>query len=223
MSTTTRTWWNRENRPYDPVELKVDAAVHLLGLTIALLMGAILIYLALISRSPINPAHLSLYVGSLLAVLSISMVFNQWPPTPFKMHLARLDQASIFLFMAGSYTPFLALLTGTPKGPLMMTIVWGAAVIGIALKLIAPHRFGRIAIVLYLGIGWSGLIVFRDLARHVTDNTLFLLLAGGIVYSLGIIFHLWEKLRFQNALWHVTVVAGASLHLLAVMEILLHR
>lgn len=223
MDKTTRTWWNRENRPYDVVELKVDAAVHLLGLAVALLMGALLIYLASASEPKINILHLALYVGSLLALLSISMVFNQWPPTPFKMHLARLDQASIFLFMAGSYTPFLALLTGTPKGPLMMTVVWGAAVTGIALKLLAPHRFGRIAIALYLAIGWSGLVVFRDLARHVPDNTLLLLLAGGIVYSLGIVFHLWERLRFQNALWHVAVVIGASLHLWAVLEMLIRR
>jgi len=123
MSTAKRTWWNRENRPYDAVELRVDAAVHLLGLLIAISMGALLIYLVATPASKINLSHMSLHVGSLLGVLSVSMVFNQWPPTPFKMHLARLDQASIFLFMAGTYTLFLALLPGTPKGPLMMTIV----------------------------------------------------------------------------------------------------
>jgi hemolysin III len=222
MTTATRTWWNRENRPYDAVELKVDAAVHLLGLTIALFMGAYLIYLAPTSHSAITIAHMSLYVGSLLVVLSVSLVFNQWPPTPFKKHLARLDQASIFLFMASSYTPFLALLNGTTTGPLIMTVVWGSAVIGIALKLLAPHRFARVAIALHLGIGWSGLVVFGDLARHVPDNTLLLLVAGGAAYSLGVIFHLWEGLRFQNAVWHVAVVAGASLHLWAVLEMLIH-
>jgi hemolysin III len=220
MSTATRTWWNRENRPFDPLELKVDAAVHFVGLLIALLMGTSLVYLAATSTSRVDIAHICLYVGSLIILLSISMVFNQWPPTPLKMHLARLDQASIFLFLAGSYTPFLALLEGTSKGPLMMAMVWGAAVIGIALKLLVPHRFGRIAILLYLAIGWSGLLVFRDLARHVPEDALLLLLAGGIVYSLGIIFHLWERLRFQNAIWHISVVIGASLHLWAVLEVL---
>lgn len=223
MDTATRTWWNRENRPYDPTELRVDALVHVIGLAIAMAMGAVLFYLALGAAPRFNTFHIGLYIGSLVAVLTVSMVFNQWPSTPFKMHLARLDQASIFLFMAGSYTPFLALLSKTPLGATMMAIVWGVAVTGIALKLIAPHRFGRIAIVLYLVIGWSGLIVFQDLARYVPINALLLLLGGGLSYSLGIVFHLWERLRFQNALWHVTVVAGASLHLWAVLETLIRK
>ena len=191
--------------------------MHLAGLAVATLMGAILLY-----QAPADPridaVHLGLHAGTLVVLLSVSLLFNQWPPTPFKKHLARLDQASIFLFMAGSYTPFLAILVGTDSGPWMMVLVWSAAVIGMCLKLFAPHRFGRIAILLYLTIGWSGLAVFQDLGRYVADHVLLLLLGGGLVYSLGIVFHLWERLRFQNALWHLTVVAGASLHLWALME-----
>jgi hemolysin III len=88
----------------------------------------------------------------------------------------------------------------------------------VALKLIVPEKFGRMAIALYLAIGWSGILVFQSLAQTLPDSTLWLLLAGGVTYSAGIIFHLWEKLKFQNALWHVFVVAGASLHLLAVLD-----
>lgn len=223
MHTATRNWWNRENRPYDLTELRADAIVHLFGLVISIAMGALLFRFAMSEPSRFNTWHIGLYVGSLIAVLTISMVFNQWPSTPFKMHLARLDQASIFLFMAGTYTPFLALLTKTPAGSTMMTIVWGVAVLGIALKLLVPHRFGRIAIALYLAIGWSGLIVFRDLALYVPDNALSLLFAGGLSYTLGIIFHLWERLRFQNALWHLAVVIGASLHLWAVLETVIRK
>ena len=220
MSTVSRTWWNRENRPYDPTELRVDAAVHVAGLAIAAIAGGQALYIAASPQAAVHFVHMALYVGSLLAVLSVSMAFNQWPPTPFKMHLARLDQASIFLFMAGSYTPFLALLAGTATGSIMMTAIWVAALIGVALKLWVPHRFGRIAIAMYLALGWSGLIVFSDLAGLVPNSTILLLLAGGVVYSLGVGFHLWERLRFQNALWHLCVVTGASFHLWATLGVL---
>jgi hemolysin III len=222
MEQAQRTWWHRENRPYDRLELGADAAVHILGMIVAAVMGAVLYQMAL-PGSFASPLHLTIYLGSLLFLLVVSMLFNQWPPTPFKMHLARLDQASIFLFLAGSYTPFLALLTPEPMGTAMMSLVWGASLIGIVLKLVAPHRFGRIAIFLYLAIGWSGVAVFSDLAKYVPSNTLLLLLAGGLSYTFGIIFHLWEQLRFQNALWHLAVVMGATLHLWAVLETMLNR
>lgn len=223
MDIIARTWWNRENRPYDLAELKMDALVHLVGLAIALTIGSLLIYIAIGPSPRISPLHTGLYVGSLIAVLSISMVFNQLPSSHLKMHFARLDQASIFLFIAGSYTPFLGLISKTAIGSSMMVAVWGLAAAGIALKLFVPDRFGRIAIILYLAIGWSGLAVLRELSRHVPDTVLLLLVAGGLVYSIGIIFHLWESLRFQNAIWHLAVVVGASLHLWAISVTMLTR
>jgi len=171
-----------------------------------------------VQRAPEAGPELSLYVGSLLAVLGISLAFNLWPASVMKRWLARFDQAAIFLFIAGTYTPFLALLGETPAANLMMTLVWGAALVGIALKLIVPQRFGRLAIVLYLAIGWSGVFVFQSLATVLPATTLWLIVAGGIAYSAGIIFHLWDRLKFQNVLWHIFVVAGASLHLFATLD-----
>src|SRR5690606_31018965 len=103
---------------------------------------------------------------------------------------------------------------GLARGDKMMALVWGAALVGVALKLIVPERFGKLAIPLYLAIGWSGLLVFHTLAATLPATTLWLLVAGGIAYSAGIVFHLWARLHFQNVLWHAFVVIGASLHLL---------
>ena len=86
-----------------------------------------------------------------------------------------------------------------------------------------PHRFGRMAIVLYLAIGWSGVLVFGSMAHSLPAASLWLVLAGGIAYSAGIVFHLWEKLKFQNALWHTFVVAGATLHLVAILVMTISR
>lgn len=213
-----RSWWSREHRPCTPAEIIADAVVHILGLIVAIAAGSVLLALTLSQTAPEMFPALLVYVATLIVVLGVSMAYNLWPVSPVKMYLARLDQAAIFLFIAGSYTPFLAVLGGTSAGIVMKSLVWGASLFGVALKLIVPQRFGRVAIALYLGIGWSGVLVFQSLGQQLPASTLWLLLAGGVTYSAGIIFHVWEKLQFQNALWHVFVVAGASLHLWAVID-----
>lgn len=219
----THSWWSRAQRPYSAAELVVDSIVHILGLVGAIAAGSILLAFAISEAAPELPA-LFIYIFSLVAVLGVSLAYNVTPVSPIKMLLARFDQAAIFLFIAGSYTPFLAVMAGTTTGTLMTTFVWGASLIGVALKLIVPEHFGRLAITLYLAIGWSGILVFQSLAQTLPTSTMWLLLAGGVTYSLGIIFHLWEKLKFQNALWHVFVVGGASLHLWAVIDFMvIHR
>ncbi len=212
-----RTWWNGV-RQYSLAELIADGIVHGVGLVLAIAAGTVLIVFAAIGTAPEELPWLCLYVASLIGLLSVSLAFNLLPNSPAKRVLARIDQAAIFLFIAGTYTPFLAVLGDSPVASKMMMLVWGAALVGIALKLIVPERFGRLAIPLYLAIGWSGVLVFQNLASTLPPTTLWLILAGGIAYSAGIIFHLWGRLRFQNVLWHGFVVVGASLHLFATLD-----
>jgi hemolysin III len=212
-----RSWW-RPARRFSVAEMVADGIIHSIGLAGGLAAGAILLAVAIVKTAPAEAPALAVYVGSLIVVLSVSLAYNMWPLTPAKQVLARLDQAAIFLFIAGTYTPFLAVLGGTPTATIMMVAVWGAALVGIALKLLVPQHFGRLAILLYLGIGWSGVLVFQQLAASLPPVASWLLVAGGVVYSLGIIFHLWEKLRFQNAVWHGFVVVAAMLHLAAILD-----
>lgn len=214
----SRTWWTR-GRPFSLAELIADGIVHAVGLLVAVALGTVLLSFAAYETAPEELPALVLYVGSLLAVLAISLAFNLCPiDSRAKRTLARLDQAAIFLFIAGTYTPFLVLLGASPFNIALGTLVWGAALTGMLLKLLVPHRFGRGAIVLYLGIGWSGVLMLQGLAAHLPPVSLWLLVAGGLAYSFGVIFHLWERLTFHNAVWHGFVVVGASLHLLAVLD-----
>jgi hemolysin III len=216
-----RTWWHKGQHP-TLGELIADGVVHGVGILTAIIIGTLILVFATLQAAPYLPA-LVVYLGSLFVVMTVSLAYNLVPISPMKRVLARLDQAAIFLFIAGTYTPFLAALGGAPGAGLVTALVWGASLTGIALKLIVPEKFGRLAILLYLGIGWSGIFVFGSLAASLPAATLWLTLAGGIVYSLGIVFHLWEKLRFQNALWHTFVVAGATLHLVAILVMTLSR
>lgn len=213
-----RTWWTR-GRPFTVAELVADGIVHGVGILVAVGLGAVLLTFAAYETAPRELPALVLYVGSLLAVLGISLAFNLCPiDWRAKRTLARLDQAAIFLFIAGTYTPFLVLLGATPFNIGLGVLIWGAALTGMLLKLLVPQRFGRGAIVLYLGIGWSGVLMLQGLAAQLPAVSLWLLVAGGIAYSVGVIFHLWEKLTFHNAVWHGFVVAGASLHLISVLD-----
>lgn len=207
-------------RAYDKLEIIADASVHLAGIAIVLAAGPALVIHAALGPANEHLAALLLYIATFLGVLCVSLAFNIWPATAFKHYLARVDQAAIFLFIAATYTPFLTLLDRGLAATLMLAGVWGLALTGVALKLLIPQRFGRIAILLYLGIGWSGLLVFQDLSANISSAALLLLIAGGLIYSAGIIFHLWQRLRFHNAIWHLTVVIGATLHIGAVFEAL---
>lgn len=212
-----RKWWHR-GVPYSASELFWDGVVHALGLVIAVVAGLALIAIAAMDTAPEEAPAVAIYVVSLVVVLTVSLAFNLAPVNGVKRFLARLDQAAIFLLIAGTYTPVLALLGGTSLGDTTMIVVWGGALIGIALKLFVPEHFGRLAPALYLGIGWSGVLVFQALATALPASTLWLLLAGGVTYSLGVIFHLWETLKFHNVVWHCFVVAGATLHLWAIFD-----
>ena len=157
---------------------------------------------------------------SLLTVLSISLAYNIWPHTPAKWILRRFDHAAIYLLIAATYTPFLAQLQDPAVTGQMIALVWGAAAAGIAIKLLLPGRFDRLAVIFYLAIGWSGIAVARPMLDTLPPLTLGLILAGGIVYSSGVVFFAWQRLRFQNAIWHGFVVTGAGLHCAAVIDCL---
>jgi hemolysin III len=214
-----RPWWH-PRRAFSLGEVIADGVVHGIGIAFALGLGTVLIVFAAIGTARAELPAIVIYLVTLLTVLGVSMAFNIAPVSRFKKVMARLDQAAIFLFIAGTYTPFLAVLGGTTAGQMLTIIVWGAAIVGIALKLIVPQRFGRLAILLYLGIGWSGVLVFQTLATVLPPVSFWLMIAGGITYSAGIVFHLWERLKFQNVLWHVFVVAGAICHLWAIFDVM---
>lgn len=211
--------WRRITR----AELLADGIVHAIGIVLAITAGAVLLWLAAGRTALAEYVATIFYVVSLLTVLSVSCAYNLWPASRTKWFLRRFDHSAIYLLIAGTYTPLMAQLDG-PTAGIMLTVVWGAALTGIALKLAFPGRFDRVAIGFYLAIGWSGIVIAGDLADIVPASTIWYIAAGGICYSAGVIFFVWRDLRFQSAVWHGFVVSGAGLHLAAMMDLLvIHR
>jgi len=205
---------------YSKAELIADGIVHAVGIVLAVSAGSILLAFSIFHTGPWEFIAAVFYVVSLLTVLSISCAYNLWPISRAKWILRRFDHAAIFLLIAGTYTPFLAQLDDLTTARTMIGVVWGAAAIGIAVKLLFPGRFDRLAVVFYLAIGWSGVSITRSVLDTLPVTTLWLIAAGGIVYSTGVVFFAWSALRFQNAVWHAFVVVAAGLHLAAVMDCL---
>ncbi|MBD0414145.1 PAQR family membrane homeostasis protein TrhA [Oryzicola mucosus] len=206
---------------YSRAELIADGIVHAVGIVLAIAAGATLLSLAIPHTGPGEYVAAAFFVVSLLTVLTISLVYNLWPISPAKWILRRFDHAAIYLLIAATYTPFLAQLDNRAVAVPMIALVWVAALCGMAIKLFLPGRYDRLAIVFYLAIGWSGVVIGQPLVNILPGTTLVLLVAGGIAYSLGVVFFTWQKLRFQNALWHLFVVAGAGLHFAALIDCML--
>ncbi|MBX8799773.1 hemolysin III family protein [Ochrobactrum sp. MR28] len=201
-------------RLYDKAELWADGIVHVVGVALAIGGAAVMLWYFAGQISPVIYISALIYVLSLVAALSISAIYNIWPVSPVKQFLRRFDHSMIYVLIAGTYTPFIMKM-GEGAG-WHLSLVWFIAICGIALKLTMPGRFDRLAILLYLALGWSGVLIYDQLLQFLSMPVVVLIAAGGIIYSLGVIFHVWERLRFQNAIWHGFVVAGASLHYSAV-------
>jgi hemolysin III len=151
-------------------------------------------------------------------MVGFSTAYHFWPPTPVKEVLRRFDHSAIFVMIAGTCTPFVMNRVGGPWGFGLLAFVWTVALAGIAMKLAFPRRWERITVALYIGLGLSILIVADRLASVISPVSGYLLIAGCATYILGVVFHLWERLPYQNAIWHWMVLAAAVLHYAAVLN-----
>jgi len=199
-------------------ELIADGIVHGVGLVFAVSASSVLLALAAFHAGGHEYLATIFYVVSLLTTLSLSCAYNMVPLSRAKRLLRRFDHAGIYLLIAGTYTPFLAQMPDKSLAWTMFWIVWGAAGFGMALKLLLPGRFDRLAVVFYLALGWCGVAVARSFAASLPEAALWLILAGGIAYSAGVVFYLRPNLRYSTALWHGFVLVGVVLHLGAVMD-----
>ena len=208
--------WN-----YDRAELIADGVVHGIGVLWGLVAATVLIVLTAIYATPLDLALVSIYVAGLLAMLVLSATYNLWPVSRAKWVLRRFDHSSIYVLIAATYTPFIAQMKDSMFAIALLIGVWCVAVVGIVLKLLFPGRFDRLAVVLYLMMGWSGFTVYDAGMTSLPTLTLWFIAAGGLLYSLGVIFHAWHRLRFQNAIWHCFVLLGAACHYTAVLDLVL--
>jgi hemolysin III len=205
--------WN-----YDRAEIVADGVIHAIGICFGLIGAVIIIVIAARAVESVAIEPVLIYAIGLLAMLGFSAAYNLWPISPTKWLLRRFDHSAIYLLIAGTYTPFMAQLKIGLASGVLLTGVWIAAALGMLLKLMLPGRFDGMAVVLYLVLGWSGVMFCGPVVASLPSLTFWLLATGGVLYSMGVIFHLWRRLRFQNAIWHGFVLLAAGCHYAAVLD-----
>ncbi|WP_049769439.1 PAQR family membrane homeostasis protein TrhA [Nitrobacter hamburgensis] len=207
--------WN-----YDRAELIADGVVHVLGVLAGLIAATVLIVLTAVYAGR-DVAVVSIYVAGLMTMLVLSATYNLWPVSPRKWLLRRFDHSAIYVLIAATYTPFIMQVKDNAFALALLIGVWCVAMIGVALKLVLPGRFDRLSVVLYLVMGWSGITIYDDVVPSLSATALWFVVVGGALYSFGVIFHTWRRLRFQNAIWHSFVLLGAACHYTAVFDLVL--
>ena len=158
-----------------------------------------------------------IYGFSLVILYTMSTLYHSFPTEKVKRVFRVFDHASIFLLIAGSYTPFtLVLLGNTAKGPIICTIVWVTAILGIVLNAFSVDKFAKFSMLLYVAMGWAVVFAIGDVVRALPPAGFWLLLFGGISYTGGIIFYAWHR-KYMHGIWHLFVLTGSVLHYLCIL------
>ncbi|KPP90388.1 MAG: hemolysin III [Rhodobacteraceae bacterium HLUCCA08] len=194
---------------YSRAETIADGVVHAIGLAAATIMSVLLLIWAMGTGDGGRIVGVSVYAAALVFSLLASALYHMTPWGRTLPIFRRIDHAAIYFKIAGTYTPLMVLI-GSAFAYGILTLVWVLAAAGAVAKLLFWARPGKWAPILYLVLGWLSLAVIWKLVPILPVAALVLILVGGLLYTLGVVFFSWKGLRYQNAIWHLFVLAASS-------------
>jgi hemolysin III len=203
---------------YTAGERIADGCIHVVGVVASLAAAATLMTVAVLYLPPLSTASVAVYSLGLIAVFGFSAGYNLvgWPP--LKSILRRFDHAAIYVKIAATYTPFAMVKLGGVAGFGLLGAVWAVGLFGVAAKLFWPAQLVRTSYVLYLAQGWACVFALGPLAHALSSSALVLLVVGGVLYTVGVVFHLWHSLPYHNAIWHGFVLVASACHFAAIVD-----
>lgn len=207
-----------EFRAQSLAELIADGAIHTIGICLGLTATVVLAVTLWNTGDPTRQITVMIYAACLMTMLICSALYNMLAKDHKSGILRRLDHAAIFLMIAGTYTPLAAVIIGGWTGGILLAIVWTGALAGALLKLVHLSRTERLTVPIYLGLGWVVVFAANPLIERASTFGFYMILAGGLLYTIGTAFYAWKKLPFQNAIWHAFVLAAAVCHFSAVLH-----
>ena len=207
---------NRVN-DFSIIEEIWHAITHGLGLALSIAGLTIMVAFAAMNGSVVAVVSSAIFGTTLIILYGSSTLYHAITHHDIKQRFQQFDHASIYILIAGSYTPVTLVSLGGVWGWTIFSIVWSVALVGIVLKFVYPGRFEKLSLLLYLLLGWLIVVATKPLFENMESGGLWLLLAGGLSYSVGIIFYVWEKLPFNHAIWHLFVLGGSILHFFMVL------
>ncbi|MCV0426377.1 MAG: hemolysin III family protein [Roseibium sp.] len=199
-------------------EFIADGAIHVIGICLGLTATIVLAVTIWNIHDPARQISVMIYAACLMTMLICSALYNMFAKDHKSGILRRLDHAAIFLMIAGTYTPLASIIVGGWTGGILLAVVWTGALTGAILKLAHLKGLERLSVPLYLGLGWVVVFAAKPLIEKASTFGFYMILAGGLLYTIGTLFYAWKRLPFQNAIWHAFVLAAAICHFGAVFH-----
>jgi len=201
------------NLQYSIREEIFNAISHGVGALLAIIGTIIMIVCAVKFNTVASVVAVSIYGGTMIFMYLMSTLYHAITHDKAKRILQIFDHTSIFLLIAGCYTPiFLVLLDGKPKEIGLLVVVWIAAIVGIILNIIDMKRFKKLSMILYLAMGWSAIIDIKNIVAALGTAGTNLIVAGGLAYTVGVIFYKMKSVKYMHGIWHLFVLAGSAFH-----------
>lgn len=207
-------------REQTPAEEIVNAILHGIGAGLSIAALVVLIIFANIYGNTWHIVSFSIYGATLIILYLSSTVYHSLPKGKWKNILHVIDHSSIFLLIAGTYTPITLTAMRGPWGWSIFGVIWGIAFLGIILKVFWMDKLKFLSVGLYIIMGWLIVIAIKPLLESLETISLIFLLAGGISYMAGIIFYIWRRLKYSHGIWHLFVLAGSICHFFTVFYLL---
>lgn len=193
------------------------AITHGIGAILSIAALVLLIVFSALQGGTLLIVSATIFGSSMLLMYLSSTIVHSLPLGKWKDIFLIVDHASIYVFIAGTYTPFVLVLINGTLGWSLFGIIWGLALIGIILKLFFVKKFVFLSTLFYILMGWLIVLAWRPLTEAMHVDGIVLLVSGGIIYTLGSIFYVWNKIPYHHVIWHLFVLAGSCLHFFAVL------
>lgn len=206
-----------KSKPYSAAEELANSVTHGVGLALSVVAAPVLIVAAASTKDAWRIVAACIYAATLVMLYAASTLYHSVRNVEHKELWQRVDHSAIYLLIAGTYTPFTLISLRGAWGWSLFGFVWTLALIGVLLKSRFGARLPALSTWLYLGMGWVIVIAMRPLASHVAPAGLFWLALGGALYTGGVVFYVWERVRYSHAVWHVFVLGGSMAHFAAVL------
>ncbi len=199
---------------------KFNSISHLVGAVLALMGFGSLITIAVQQDNVLLSIGFVIFGLTLVMLYSFSTLYHSFRHPRVKKVFRKLDHISIYLLIAGTYTPFMLVTTINSNGIWVLAAVWGLAVVGIAMEFLLKKRIEILQVVIYLVMGWLVVVDFDALRQQLTTAGTYWLTAGGLAYTVGVVFYILDDrdlLRHSHGIWHLFVLAGSSFHFVSII------
>lgn len=203
--------------PYSMAEEISHAITHGVGAVLSIAGLAVLVAFASMYGDAWHVVSCSIYGATLILMYVASTVYHAVFEEKIKFVLRKIDHAAIYLLIAGTYTPFALVNLREEGGWWIFAAVWTFALVGLVFEIVTLGKYKKISIAMYVGLGWIALLAIKPLMANVGVGGLWLLIGGGLVYSLGVVFYAWTSLKYHHTIWHLFVLVASALHFFAVL------